>query len=228
MSMTVMVTGATGGIGRAVVGALDARGHRVLAVGRSSQRLAELCSSLANTSPLVVDFTRDEPPPTPVETLDALIHCAGVAEVASVEDTPEAVWQETLAVNLTGPAALTRALLPALRAARGRVVFVNAAADAHATPRWSAYTASKSGLRELADSLREEEAPHGIRVTSIYPGGIRTELLRAVREQFGAPFDPARTVSPESFASVVLGVLEFPADAHLMEVTMRAAPGPAG
>jgi NAD(P)-dependent dehydrogenase (short-subunit alcohol dehydrogenase family) len=87
-----------------------------------------------------------------------VVHCAGVSEVAAVEATPHALWEETLAVNVTGPAALTRVLLPPLRAARGHVVFVNAAPGQQGVPNWSAYTASKAALRELADSLREEEA----------------------------------------------------------------------
>jgi NAD(P)-dependent dehydrogenase (short-subunit alcohol dehydrogenase family) len=67
---------------------------------------------------------------------------------------------------------VTRALLPALRAARGRIVFVNAARGTHPVPGWSAYAGSKVALRELADSLRDEEDPHGNRVTTIYPGGV--------------------------------------------------------
>jgi NAD(P)-dependent dehydrogenase (short-subunit alcohol dehydrogenase family) len=126
-------------------------------------------------------------------------------------------------VNVSGPASLTRALLPALRAARGRIVFVNAAPGLRAVPRWSAYTASKAALRELADSLREEERPHGLRVTTIYPGGVRTELLRKVREGLGVPYDPAVTVRPETLAELVLTVLRFPDDAEIMDVSLRAA-----
>jgi NAD(P)-dependent dehydrogenase (short-subunit alcohol dehydrogenase family) len=110
------------------------------------------------------------------------------------------------------------------RLAGSRIVFINAARGSHAVPRWSAYTASKSALRDLADSLREEEDRHGVRVTTIYPGGVGTDLLRRVREQFGQLYDPAATVSPRTIASVVLTALEFPDDAHLMDITLRRAP----
>ena len=143
--------------------------------------------------------------------------------MATVADTPRAVWDETFAVNVSGPAALTRALLPALRPARGRIVFVNAAPGLRAVPKWSAYTASKAALRELADSLREEERTNGLRVTTIYPGGVRTELLRKVREQLGVAYDPAVTVSPETLAALVVAVLRFPNDAEIMDVSLRAA-----
>jgi NADP-dependent 3-hydroxy acid dehydrogenase YdfG len=223
VSRTVVVTGATGGIGSAVVRALVGRGDRVVAVGRSTGRLAEL-AELGAVTPLAVDLTRRLDPPHALverERLDGLVHCAGIAEVASVEDTPDELWHETLDVNLIAAAGLTRALLPALRATAGRVVFVNAAPGLHAVPRWSAYTASKAAMRELADSLREEEPR--LRVTTIYPGGTATELLRRVREQFGRPYDPEACLRPETVASLVLAVLDFPPDAHITDLSVRAA-----
>jgi NADP-dependent 3-hydroxy acid dehydrogenase YdfG len=218
---TAAVTGATGGIGEAVVEALAAAGYRVLALGRSREKLDALRSRFPDVVPVVHDLASPDDVAA-VDRLDGLVHCAGVAEVASLEDTPRELWEETFAANVNGPAALTRTLLPALRAAGGHVVFVNLASGMHAVPNWSAYMASKAALRELADSLREEEAAHGVRVTTIYPGGVRTELLRKVREQFGRPYDPAQTISPETFASLVLSVLEFPADAQILEVSLRA------
>lgn len=220
MGRKVAVTGATGGIGRAVVAALAAGGYEVVALGRSDEKLAGLPAVMRVT----LDLAAGEPVPLGVERLDGLVHCAGISEVAPVAETPRAAWEELMAVNVVGPAAVTRALLPALRAAGGHVIFVNAAPGLHGVPNWSAYTASKAALTELADSLREEEAPHGVRVTTIYPGGVRTEMLRRVREQLGRPYDPAVTVLPETLASLVVSLLEFPADAQVTEVSLRAAP----
>jgi NAD(P)-dependent dehydrogenase (short-subunit alcohol dehydrogenase family) len=176
----LVVTGATGGIGSAVVRLFRERGDDVVAVARPSSSLEELCRETGATgAPL--DLLAPEPLPaglTALTRVDALIHAAGISEVAAVAETSFDLWQRTLTSNVSGPAALTRALLPALRAARGRVVFINAVARLHAVPRWAAYAGSKAALTELADSLREEEAPHGVRVTSIYPGGIATEHLR--------------------------------------------------
>ena len=61
-------------------------------------------------------------------------------------------------------------------------------------------------------------------MTSIYPGGVRTELLRKVREQLGVPYDSAATVSPQTLASLIVTVLAFPDDAEIMDVALRAAP----
>ena len=221
MQRTAVVAGATGGIGEAVVAPLAAAGYCVLALGRSAEKLAAL-----EAEAVLCDLAALDTLPEPLaglDRVDALVHCAGISEAASVEDSSRGLWDETFAVNVSGPATLTRALLPALRAARGRIVFVNAAPGLRAVRNWSAYTASKAALRELADALREEEREHGVRVTSIYPGGVRTELLRKVRGQLGVPYDPAVTVSPQTLASLVLTVLEFPEDAELLDVSLRAA-----
>jgi NADP-dependent 3-hydroxy acid dehydrogenase YdfG len=159
-----------------------------------------------------------------LDRLDALVHCAGIAEVAAVDETPYTLWHETLTVNVCAAAELTRILLPALRSAAGHVVFINAAPGLHAVPRWSAYTASKAALRELADSLRQEEARYGIRVTTVYPGGTATELLRKVRGQFGRPFEAADCIRPETLASLILTTLEMPDDAYLSELSVLPAP----
>jgi NADP-dependent 3-hydroxy acid dehydrogenase YdfG len=103
-------------------------------------------------------------------------------------------------------------------------VFVNAVAGLHGVPRWAAYAGSKAALTELADSLRLEEARHGVRVTSVYPGGVATERLRAVRQAFGQPFDAARLTSPEAFARVVASVLDAPPDVDVQELAVKPPP----
>ena len=229
MTRQVVVTGATGGIGSAIVALLAGRGDRVLAMARPSAALDELCAG-ASAQPAALDLMHPDELPAAVHELDrvdALVHAAGIADVASVEDSPHDLWQRHLTINLTGPAELTRALLPALRAARGRVVFINAVTGLTAVPNWAAYAASKAALRELADSLRLEEAPRGVRVTSIYPGGVATELLRRVRAGFGRGFDPARCVSPASLAAVLASVLDAPADVDITEIALQPPPPPA-
>jgi NADP-dependent 3-hydroxy acid dehydrogenase YdfG len=228
MTGAVVVTGATGGIGSALVRLFADRGEDVVAVARPSAALDELCVQ-TKAVPAPLDLQRMAELPPALAALDAvggLIHAAGMSEVRSVEDSPHELWQATMAVNVTGPAELTRALLPALRAASGRVVFVNAVAGLHAVPRWSAYAASKAALTELAGSLRLEEAAHGVRVTSIYPGGIATELLRKVRADLGGGFDRSRLTSPDSFAQVVAWLFDAPADVDIHEIALKPPVGP--
>jgi NADP-dependent 3-hydroxy acid dehydrogenase YdfG len=223
----LVVTGATGGIGSAVVRLHAGRGDRVIALARPTPALDALAAELPGVVAVPFDLLRPaELPPAlaEVERVDALVHAAGISEVAAVADTTHDLWQRTMGSNVTGPAELTRTLLPALRAARGRVVFINAVAGLHGVPRWSAYAASKAAQTELADSLRLEEAPHGVRVTSIYPGGIATEHLRGVRAAFGRVFDPATLVSPASLAAVLASVLDAPADVDITDVSLTPPP----
>jgi NADP-dependent 3-hydroxy acid dehydrogenase YdfG len=226
MTAHVVVTGATGGIGSAMVALFVDRGADVYAMARPSAALDALCGTTSAVA-APIDLMRPSELPAAVRDLgriDVLVHAAGVSEVATVADTSADLWQQTMATNVTGPAELTRALLPALRAARGRVVFINAVAGLHAKPQWSAYAASKAALTELADSLRLEEAAHGVRVTSIYPGGIATELLRKVRADFGRAYDPALCVSPATLAAVLALVLDAPADVDITGIDLQPPP----
>lgn len=153
-----------------------------------------------------------------------MLHIAGVVDLAPVEALGLDSWQHQLAVNLTSPAMLTRALLPALRPARGTVVFVNSSAGQVANPAWSAYAASKFGLRALADALRAEEVTHGVRVTSVFPSRTATPMQQRVHEQEGAVYDPGRWLRPETVAGTILHVLDLPPDATVPEVSLRPAP----
>ncbi|MFC5180600.1 SDR family oxidoreductase [Actinomadura harenae] len=154
--------------------------------------------------------------------LDGLVYAAGVAHLDTVAETESDEWIEHLSVNLVSAAELTRLLLPALRAARGQIVYVNSTAGLRANPRWGAYAASKWGLRALADSVRAEEPE--IRVTSFFPGRTATEMQRRVRAQEGVAYDPSDFASPETMARTVVAALETPHDAEITEIVARPRP----
>ncbi len=127
-------------------------------------------------------------------------------------------------MNLLAPAELTRLALPALRAAHGTVVFVNSGAGLRANPEWSAYAASKHGLRALADALRAEELGTGVRVTSVFPGRTATPMQAKVHEQEGKEYDEADWIRAETVADAIRHVLDLPRDATIPDVTV--SPGP--
>ena len=154
-------------------------------------------------------------------SLDSVVHAAGVVDLGPVASLPTDAWQSQLAVNLLAPAVLTRVALPALRAARGTVVFVNSGAGLVAHPQWSAYAASKFGLRALADSLRAEEQEHGVRVTTVFPGRTATAMQEKVHAQEGKAYDPSDWIDPGTVVDAILHVLDLPADATISDLTIR-------
>lgn len=225
-AQTHLVTGAGSGIGALVAAALLERGDEVHVVARSEQRATELAAQLPGAITLVADLAH----PESVEALalpgrlDSVVHAAGVVQLGTVAELSVQDWAEQLRVNLVAPAALTRVALPALREARGTVVLVNSGAGLFAHPQWSAYAASKHGLRALADALRAEEAGHGVRVTSIYPGRTATPMQEQVHTQEGKEYDASAWIQPQTVADAILHVLDLPVDATVPDLTIK--PGP--
>ncbi len=223
MSPVALVTGASRGIGAAVARAL-APGHDVLLGGRDRTALDALSAELPGSRPWPVELTDPDAVARAVagiERLDVLVHSAGSGVLGTVADTPADVWRRQFDVNVVAVAELTRLLLPALRAARGRVVLVNSGAGLNARPGWASYAASKFALRAFADALRAEEAPHGVRVTSVHPGRTDTDMQRQVVAQEGGTYDPAAYLRPESVAGAVLLAVTAPPDAALTEMVLR-------
>ena len=223
MTRTHLLTGAGSGIGELLAGALLERGDEVLVVARSAQRAEEMAAALPGARPLVAALAS----PGDAEALDlperlaSVVHAAGVVELGAVADLSVQAWTEQLQVNLVAPAVLTRVALPALRAARGTVVLVNSGAGLFAHPQWSAYAASKHGLRAFADSLRGEEAPHGVRVSSVYPGRTATPMQEKVHAQEGKEYDAADWVQPSTVVEAILHVLDLPGDATIPDLTVK-------
>ncbi len=221
--MIHLLTGAGSGIGAALARRLLDRGDEVVALARTEGRAAELADELDGVAVLVADLAHPESVESLAlpDALDSVVHAAGVVELGPVSELDVETWATTLRVNLVAPAALTRVALPALRAARGTVVFVNSGAGQVAHPTWSAYAASKHGLRALADSLRGEEAGHGVRVTTVYPGRTATPMQEKVHAQEGKDYDPASWIRPETVAEAILGVLDLGQDATVTDLAVR-------
>lgn len=218
-----VVVGATGGIGHAVVDVLAAR-YALCLAGRDETALKTMAAAIPGAFHWTVDLATSEGigiVPGELRAVDLLVHCAGVFERETILDMTESRWRELFAVNLFGVAAVTRNLLPALRRASGRVIVVNSTVVAGSPAGRSAYAASKQALRVFAEALHREELPHGVRVTSIYPGRVATGMQRTVRRSEGGPFEPDRYLSPESVASAVFSVLSAPPDAHLTEFVLE-------
>lgn len=215
-----MITGASGGLGSAIADAL-APTHTLLLAGRPSDRLDAVAERLgAPTWPLdLADPDSIESAAEVLTDLDVLVHNAGVAYPGRVDESSADQWRATFEVNVVGAVALTLALLPALRSAGGQVVFVNSGAGIKASPGLASYSASKFALRSFADSLRADEP--SLRVTSVHPGRIDTEMQRDLIAYEERDYVPEQFLSPETVAAVIAQAVNAPADAHVHEIVVR-------
>jgi NADP-dependent 3-hydroxy acid dehydrogenase YdfG len=215
-----MITGAGGGLGSAIADAL-APTHTLLLAGRPSDRLDALAEPLgAPTWPLdLTDADSIEAGAEVLSELDVLVHNAGVSYPGRVAESTVEEWRATFEVNVVGAVALTLALLPALRSARGHVIFINSGAGQKASPGLASYTASKFALRGFADSLRADEPD--LRVTSVHPGRIATDMQRDLIAYEGREYVPEHFLQPETVAAVVAQAVATPPDGHVHEVVIR-------
>ncbi|NUS11640.1 MAG: SDR family NAD(P)-dependent oxidoreductase, partial [Streptomyces sp.] len=183
---SVLVTGATGGLGFAVARRLAAEGWTVHAAHRTpadARRLAELPGDVR---PVELDVTDEASVRAAAEQvggrLDGLVNSAGLIVQGFWEQVPGDALRRQFDVNVLGLMAVTRATLPAVRAGGGRIVNIGALSSLVALPFFGPIAASKAALASLTDSLRIELRHQGVRVALVEPGAMQTEIFdRAVR-----------------------------------------------
>jgi NAD(P)-dependent dehydrogenase (short-subunit alcohol dehydrogenase family) len=205
---SVVITGASRGLGLASATHLYQQGCRVVAAMRSPdaglERLRAASGARADDPRLLgVRLDLDDPASIAaaaktIEELvgapDVLVHNAGIAAVGCVEEMPSAVWQQIFSTNLFGPIALTKALLPGMRAARrGRIVVVSSQGGVRGMPSISAYSASKGALERWAEALAAEIAPFGLSVTILVSGTFKTDILTEQTPHYGDLTGPYAT-----------------------------------
>lgn len=229
---TVLIFGASSGIGRATAELAARAGARVVAVARRSDRLQQLAATLR------------------AENLDLEIRAADVTELAQVQavisdtlaafgriDTvvyatgtnapdramkvmPPETWHNILDTNLTGAFHVAYAVLPAMRTAgTGHIIFVSSTAGAIADMSGAAYQASKRGVLGLAHAIRLEEKPSGIRTCCIMPGLTNTELVEKRPEKLSAE-TLEKALQPEDVAATIVHVMGLPPRVVVPELLM--------
>ncbi|MFJ3488658.1 SDR family oxidoreductase [Leifsonia aquatica] len=214
-----LVTGASRGIGKAIAVDLG-RTHHVLVGGRDAAAVDAVVAQLPSAEPFVGDLTGGELPALP-ERLDVLVHSAGLEDGGTVEDTDLATWRRLFEVNVFAVAELSRLALPALRVAEGLVVVINSGSGLVSGPGGGPYAASKFAARALTDALREEERPHGVRVSSIHPGRVDTDMQRALVAREGHAYDTTFTITPEMVAATVRTAVDLPPSGTVESLSVR-------
>ncbi len=206
---TVLLTGATGGIGHAIARALAGRGAKLVLTGRKVAELERLAAEVGGRA-VVADLADADGVGrlvADVGAVDVVVANAALpAGGALLDFTPEQV-ERALAVNLEAPIALAHGLVPSMVAAgRGHVVLIGSLAGKVASARASVYNATKFGLRGFALGLREDLHGSGVGVSIVQPGFVRDAGMFA--DTGAKPPAGMRTVSPEQVADGVLEAIE--------------------
>lgn len=205
---SVLITGATDGLGKALALLLAERGYRVFAAGRSPEKLARL-DGIAREKNLALesielDVCSDSSVQSAIQTvlgktgaIDVLVNNAGVNYTASVEDLSMEDWRAQFETNVFGVLRVTRAVLPRMRERRGgRILMMSSLSGLVTPPTQGAYSSSKHALEGLSNALRMELYPFGIDVVLIEPGYIITGIQKAAAElskpylEKGGPYAP--------------------------------------
>ncbi len=205
---SVLITGATDGLGKALALLLAERGYRVFAAGRSAEKLAQLDAiarekNLAMES-ISLDVCSDASVQSAVQTvlakaasIDVLVNNAGVNYTAAVEDLSMEDWRAQFETNVFGVLRVTRAVLPRMRERRsGRILMMSSLSGLVTPPTQGAYSSSKHALEGLSNALRMELYPFGIDVVLIEPGYIITGIQKTAAElskpylEKGGPYAP--------------------------------------
>jgi NAD(P)-dependent dehydrogenase (short-subunit alcohol dehydrogenase family) len=190
---SALITGASTGIGRATALYLDAAGWRVFAGVRREDDAASLrAAGSERISPLTLDVTEPAQIAAAAERLgaetggaglDGLVNNAGIAVPGPLETLPIEDFRRQIEVNLNAHVAVTQAMLPAIRQARGRIVFITSIGGLMAFPMFGAYHAAKFGLEAVGDVFRQELRPWGISVSLVEPGSIATPIWQRGQEE---------------------------------------------
>jgi len=237
---SALVTGASSGVGRAIALGLAACCEEVLVLGRDAARLAEVADAaraLGARSEVFATDLRDRNAVSELgrtlaasrSALNVLVHSAGVFVSGTLSEAPEQDLELALDINLRAPYLLTRALLPLLGAGPADVVFINSSAVGQRKAGLAAYGASKHGLVGVADSLRQELNPSGVRVLSLFLGATATPMQEQIYAQSGRQYQPEALLAAEDVARIVCDVIRLPRGAEVTDLHVRpAAPHRAG
>jgi short-subunit dehydrogenase len=206
---SVLLTGATGGLGHAIARRLRAAGAELVLTGRRTEVLEPLAAEIGARSIAVdlADAAAVERLAAEYADIDVLVANAGLPGTGQLTSFSVEQIDRALAINLRAPMVLARVIGEGMVARRsGHMVFMSSLAGKVGTPRSSVYSATKFGLRGFAQSLREDLRPSGVGVSAIFPGFVRDA---GMFHDTGAKLPPGvGTVSPEAVAEAVVRAIE--------------------
>lgn len=227
-----VVTGATGGVGSPVARTLAAAGGSLVLTGRRTDALHDLARALetdaGRIAAVAADLSRDEGTASVAaavrrfaDRVDVLVHAAGMFERGTVAATKADSLDALYDTNVRARFALTRELMPLLKAARGQVVFVNSSLGLRSGGGVGAYAASMQASGALAEALRDEVNADGVRVLILHLGRTATPMQERIHREEGREYEPERLIQPETVAETIMFALRISRDAEVTDLTLR-------
>jgi NADP-dependent 3-hydroxy acid dehydrogenase YdfG len=228
---TAIITGGGTGVGRAVALALAAAGAGIHLIGRRLATLESVAAKARGLGAEAVCYSGDLADNagqlelvrrlSDLQHVDILIQNAATFSAGPVERASLVEFDAQYQTNVRAPYVLTQALLPLLKARRGQVVFVNSSSGIVAKMMSAQYDSTKHALKAIADSLRGEVNPYGIRVLTVYLGRTATDMQEQVHRIEGKPYEPELLLQPRDVASVILHALSLPPTAEVTDIHIR-------
>jgi NADP-dependent 3-hydroxy acid dehydrogenase YdfG len=220
------VTGAGSGIGRAIALAIAGQGAHVCLVGRTVAKLESTAREIppGASRVLAADLAQDAniaQLASEVSELDILVLAAGEYATGPIASAPVEAFDALYRANVHANYLLAQAFLSKLKRRPGQIVFVNSSTGLSARPDVAMFSATNHALKALADSLRAEVNPDGVRVLSVHPGRTATPRLAALYATKGQVYRPELLMQPEDVAAVVLSALTLPRTAEVTDISMR-------
>lgn len=230
-----LITGASSGIGKATALAFAKAGIDVALVSRSLDKLEAVATAAKQTGVEAKVYTLDLANLPQVEAkikaiaqdfgnIDILVNNAGIGYTGTLSETSLEDWQQVINLNLTSVFECIKGILPGMRdRGTGTIINVASIAAKQAFAGWGVYCVSKAGLLTLSQTLAQEERPHGIRVTTICPGSVNTEIWDS--ETVNANFDRSKMLTPEIVAQSILYTALLPPQAVIDELILMPNAG---
>ena len=225
-----VVTGAGGGIGRALARELAGRDATVWLVGRSRGALEETAHACGTARARIrpTDLTDDACTDALVreigveaEGIDILTHCAGVIGHGTIEETAVEELDRQYRANVRVFYGLLRRLLPMLRSSQGQIVVINSSIVSVSRAGVAQFAATQHALRAVTDTLRHEVNDDGIRVLSVFPGRTATSRQEELYEREGREYRSELLLQPEDLATMIVAALTLPRTAEVTDIHIR-------
>ncbi len=229
---TVIVTGATSGIGAAIAQAFCAAGAHVFLIGRNARKLAAAArkipprrlagtaladlGSVADLKQLLTTLGER------LRRVDVLVLAAGEYSWTEPGSLETDGFDLLFDVNVRAPYLLTQGLLPLLERSKGQVIFINSSVVKSPGQGVAAFKATQHAVQGLVDSLRQDFNRRGIRISSLFPGRTATPRMRRIYAKQGAPYKPDALLDARDVAQVVVALTALPQQVEITDVQLRS------